>query len=396
MAAEIDIGKIREEFPHVKKWAFMNHAACSPCPRSVRKAIERHLEDWTDMSPAFWDLVPFAGEEGTKRSKEVFARFVGARTDEIALVPNTNLGLNAIVHSLKYPHGSNVVMADPRLEHPTTLIRVLKENKGVDLRYVWEDKDHRIPVDGYGKVVDDKTVFVFCGHVEYSTGVRNQLPALAEIAHKHGAYLLVDGFQAAGALEVDVKRLDVDFYSTGTYKWLMGIKGASYLYVRDDLIERLTPGLFGWAPGYRGKIDTFAKATDGQIEDWHKTASRFETGSESIIGSIANEAALNLFESVGMPNIERRIFKITDYLIEKLQEMGVRILTPLDHGWRAGIVTFVVKDPVSLHKSLLQKSIWVSANKPLNAIRVSPHFYNNKEEIDLLISELTRLSNLVR
>ena len=333
---ESELTKLRENFPIVNKIIYMNHGAISPCPKYVRDVIYKHVESWTNMDPEFMAMVPFGGEgpgQGeTSAVKEAFAKLINCKAKEVALVPNTNIGLNTIIHSLRIPKGKNVIMPDPAIEHPTYLPAILSEN-GVEMRYVQKRNGKFYPED-VEKRADNNTALIFMCHAEYSQGARNDVKAMVEIAHKHGGYLLVDAFQTVGALDVDVKELDVDFLSTGTYKWMLGIKGTGFLYIKEDLIPKLRPALFGWANG--PYYDSYTNAGQGWIKGLHASASRFETGSYSIIGFVAAKAAIDFLLGIGMDNVEKRLMTITGYLIDKLQKLGIEIHSPLEPNSRSG------------------------------------------------------------
>jgi cysteine desulfurase/selenocysteine lyase len=210
---------------------------------------------------------------------------------------------------------------------------------------------------------------------------------MAEIAHKHGGYLLVDGFQTVGALNVDVEKLDIDFMSTGTYKWMLAIKGTGFLYIKEDLIPKLRPALFGWANG--PYYDSYRKAGEGWIQGLHASASRFETGSSSIIGFVAAKAAIDFLLNIGMGNVEKRLMTITGYLIDKLQKLGIEIHSPLQPDLRSGNVTFKFRNASEVAQKIRKNGYWIAGGfHYLDGIRASPHFYNTETEVDRLIAEL--------
>ena len=389
----IDVERARRDVPLLEKRIYLNHAAISPCIRPVREAIEKHLEDWTWMNEEFMRRVPFGGEgweQGETRDvKASFAKLIGAKVEQIALTHSTFVGLSAVVNALEYPRGCNVVVMDPRLEHPSYLPNWLRE-RGIEVRYVYASENGlgKIPLSEVEKKVDDKTVFVFASYIEYPNGLRNDVKGMAEIAHDHGAKIVVDAFQAVGHIDVNVRELDVDFLATGTYKYLMGPKGTGFLYVKD--YDDLKPVLFGWAcgPWYR----EFDKAKEGYVMGLHNSAARFEVGSYSIIGFIGAKAAIDYFLKLGMKNVEERLMYLGDYLIERLQEIGLKINSPLDPECRSGSVNFRVKgDPWEVAQKLRAARLWVTGGDHYaHGIRVSPHFYNTEEDIDRFIKELKK------
>jgi selenocysteine lyase/cysteine desulfurase len=256
----------------------------------------------------------------------------------------------------------------------------------VKVHYV-KNVSGKILLDDVEKAVDDKTVAVAVSHVEYVNGFRNNLRAISEIAHKHGAYLIVDAIQSAGAIPIDVKRDDVDFLATACYKWLLSPPGAGYLYVKGELIEKFEPPFVGWASVKPEVFET--------IDFWDiwslrlsETASRFEVGSPSFISFVGAAEALKMILNFGIENIEGRILKLTDYLIARIKNLGLKLFTPEEKQYRSGIVLFKIQKPQELVAKLRQKGIVVSARA--HGIRVSPHFYNTEDEIDKLVEEIKK------
>jgi len=354
---------------------FMNHAAMSPHPKPVLEAMEKHLEEFATFGAMSDDL---------NDGKKLFARLIGADPAEIALVENTSTGLNIIASMLEYPSGSNVVTTD--LEYPSVVYPWLRKKLGVKIRYV-KNVDGKILLEDVEKAVDDKTTVLAISHVEYMNGFRNDLGSLADVAHEHGAYIVVDAIQSAGAIQTDVKRDHVDFLTAGCYKWLLGPAGAGYLYVRKELVEKFEPPMVGWA-SVKPEVFETVDFWDIWSLKLSETASRFEVGCPSFMSYAGAKAALKLLLNFGMANVEKRILSLTDHLIEAVKDRGYKLQTPEDPECRSGIVNFLVDNAEETVKKLRAKRIIVSARA--HGIRVSPHFYNTKEEIDRLVAELKK------
>ncbi len=352
----------------------MNHAAISPYPKPVLKAMRKHTEEFSKFGTLPKDIDDV---------RKLFAKLINSNPDEIALVANTSTGLNTVANMLNYPSGSNAVVAD--IEYPSVVYPWLRKKSKVEIRYV-KNVDGRILLGDVEKAVDDKTIVIAISHVEYANGFRNDLGALAKIAHEHGAFLLVDAIQSAGAMRIDVRRDDVDFLTAACYKWLLGPAGAGFLYVRRELIERFEPPFVGWA-SVKPEVFETIDLWDIWTLDLSETASRFEVGSPSIISLIGAAAAVQLLLDVGIANIERRILQLTENLLEKVEQLGFKSQTPKDQKCRAGIINFLIDKPEERVEQLLKKGIIVSARS--HGIRVSPHFYNTEEEIDRFIIELS-------
>ncbi|MEM3627419.1 MAG: aminotransferase class V-fold PLP-dependent enzyme [Candidatus Bathyarchaeia archaeon] len=366
-----NIEKIREQFPITKNRVFLNHAAQSPLPKLVADAIHKYVDETSNFGKT--------SMEWNEGGKPLFAKLIGAKNEEIALVENTSVGLNIAANVLSYPKGSKVVTTD--LEYPSVVYPWLRRGLGVDVHYV-KNVDGKILLEDVEKAVDDKTVAVAVSHVEYANGFRHDLRALSEIAHRHGAYLIVDAIQSAGAIPIDVKRDDIDFLATACYKWLLSPPGAGYLYVRGELIENLEPPFVGWA-GVKQEVFETVDFWDIWSLRLSENASRFEVGSPSVISFMGAAEALKMLLNFGIEKIEDRILKLTDYLIKAVKDLGLELQTPEERQYRSGIVNFKIEKPKETAKRLIGKGIIVSARA--NGIRVSPHFYNTEEEIDKLV-----------
>jgi cysteine desulfurase/selenocysteine lyase len=365
--------KVRKMFPIVQSKIFMNHAAMSPLPKPTIQAVQRFTKAFSETG---------AIQEDPYEPKKSFAKLVGAAKDEIAFVPNTSTGLNITAHMLEYPSGSNIVTTD--LEYPSVVYPWLGRRLGAKVRYV-KNVNGKILLDDVEKAVDDNTVALAISHVEYTNGFRHDLRSLAEIAHKHGAYFIVDAIQSAGVIPIDVKRDDVDFLTAGCYKWLLGPAGAGFLCVRRELVEKFEPPFIGWASVKPEVFET--------IDFWDiwtlklsETAARFEVGCPSIYSLIGAIASLQLLLDVGISNIEKCVLALTSRLIEAVKERRLKLQTPEEQEYRSGIVNFLIDKPKRRVKRLSRKGIIVSARA--HGIRVSPHFYNTEEEIDQLVKEL--------
>ncbi|HDI06782.1 MAG TPA: aminotransferase class V-fold PLP-dependent enzyme [Candidatus Bathyarchaeota archaeon] len=320
--------------------------------------------------------------EWNEGGKPFFAELIGASKDEISLIENTSMGLNIVANMLEYPREANIVTTD--LEYPSVTYPYLKRKWNLEVRYV-KNVDGKVLLEDVEKAVDDNTVVVAVSHVEYVNGFRNDLKALAEIAHKHGAFLVVDAIQSAGAIPIDVKRDDVDFLAAACYKWLLGPCGAGYLYVKRSLIKEFEPPLIGWASV---KPEVFETVDFWDI--WHldfpEDASKFQVGSPSFISFLGATESIKLLLEVGIDKIEKRILGLTSLLIEKAKGLGLELQTPEEREHRSGIVNFKIDRASERVEKLSEKNFVVSARS--HGIRVSPHFYNTTEEINSFIEAL--------
>ena len=372
-----NIDKIREQFPITKNKTFLNHAAQSPLPKPVADVMCKCIDELSNLGTTSMDW-----NDG---GKPYFARLIGAEPGEISFVENTSMGLNIVANMLQYPHSSKVVTTD--LEYPSAVYPWLRKRLGVRVHYV-KNVEGKVLLDDMEKAIDDKTVAVVISHVEYANGFRHNLKVLSEMAHEHGAYLVVDAIQSVGTMPVDAERDDVDFLALSCYKWLLSPPGVGYLYVKDELIDKFEPPFVGWASVNQEIFET--------VDMWDiyemplaKTASRFEVGTPSYPSLTAANVAMKMLLDFGIENVHERIIQFTDRLIENVRKLRLEVQTPEDKHHRSGIVNFKIREPEKVVEKLKEKGIIVSARA--NGIRVSPHFYNTEEEIDRLAKEIKSL-----
>lgn len=371
----MDVGKVRELFPIVKSHVYLNNASTSPCSIPVRNTMERALKQWTEEAEVYQDWM-----DELQVTKDLFAKLINAKKDELAGIPNTSTGLSHVANMLPYKKGSNVVIND--LEFPANTYPWLNlKRRGVEVRCV-KNVEGEIRLGDVEKAVGDRTVALSVSHVEFSNGFRNDLKALSEIAHRHGALLVVDVIQSAGALKIDVERMGVDFLATSFHKWLLGPEGVGFLYVKGDLIEGLVPVTTGWLA-----VED-PEAFDNMNLRFSKTAQKFETGTHNLMGFLGAKAALEIFLMFGMDEVENRVLTLSGRLIEELEKAGVEVATSKEKEHRSGIVNFKIPEVDRFIEELNKRKIVVS--KRSGGIRVSPHFYNTEDELLELVKAIKK------
>ncbi|MCW4049775.1 MAG: aminotransferase class V-fold PLP-dependent enzyme [Candidatus Bathyarchaeota archaeon] len=360
----------REPFPITDEVVYMNVANHGPPSTPVKKAIETFLEDWDRLSRH--------GDVKVKEANASFAKLINADKEEVACQPNTSRGLAPVAASLGLGKGDNVVTND--LEnwanvYPWTNLKA----KGVEVRRVY-GRDGAIQLEDIEKQVDDRTRVVSISQVQWLTGARHHLKPLADLVHDHGGYLVVDGIQAAGALKVDVKREDVDFYACGSYKWLLGPSGAGFLYARRELLDRIHPVEYGYRAIKKHSLDG---------PTLKETAEKLEFGEPSYLSFVGTKASIDLMNRLGLEEIENQILKLSQHLYDGLTELCVKLVSPEDKSLRSGVVSFTTKDTENHFKALKDEGFVISLRPA--GIRVSTGFYNTMEEVDKLLERLKTL-----
>jgi len=384
----MDIKGVRSSIPALNGRIFLNHAAVSPMPIKAAESMKNFLNDKV-RARLTYNVNLEHWMEKARDSKRFFSRLIGATEDEIALIPNTTFGLNLIAHMLPYKPGSNVVTNT--LEYTSNVIAWLKLRElGVEVRII-RDVNGRISLEGFEKNVDERTVAVAVGQVGWFNGFRHNLKAISEFAHDRGAFLVVDGIQAVGNMKIDVVRDGIDFLACGSYKWLMGPQNAGFLYIKKDLIDELNPPFLGENSIDPGMVKrSIYERFDLFDLKYSKGIGKYEVVHIDDVAYVGASESMHLILDFGIERVEERIKRIDEYLVEGLLERGLELQTPVGEGEYHAIINFKVKDADKVMEFLSRSNIVVS--KRVGGIRVSPHFYNTEEEIDIFLNILEKAS----
>lgn len=358
--------KIREEFPALKKWYYLDTAATGLIPKRVVDAINDYLEDQLlngEVSYPSW-------LREVERVRGKIARLINASSQEMAFVKNTSEGLSIVANGLNFKKEDNVILND--LEFPANIYPWINRAK---VKFV-KNKEGKILVDDIERVIDEKTRAIAISSVQFSTGFKAELEELGKLCKEKGIYFVVDGIQSIGALSLDVKKCQIDFLACGSHKWLMAPPGIGFLYVSKRVIEELKIFEVGWK-----SVKEPFNFNKCQLE-FDGTAKRFECGSLPFPLIYGLGAALDLIEEIGIYRIERKILKLTKLLIENLTNLNVKIISPLEEKYRSGIVSFEVRNKKKLFETLRKNKVILSIRR---GIRASIHLYNNESDIEVLV-----------
>jgi selenocysteine lyase/cysteine desulfurase len=373
----------RAQFPIAARRACFLSGVLSPASVNARAALERWVDLWScDPMRLYLEY-----REEWERLRVAFAAVVGAESDEVAITDNTSRGSNLIVQMIEAPPGSNVVLDDYTYQSSLYPWR-LAAKAHVEIRVV-RARDHVIDPADFVPLVDERTVALSVTHVSWQTGFRHDLAALARLAHAHGAYLIVDAAQSAGALALDARALGVDFLVCGALKWLLGLPGVGFLYARREHVERLAVAQAGYAgvdrPATFGLGDDFAFKTG---------ASRYELGLPSLPALAACREGIQLLLAVGLERVERHVLELSGYYLEGLARRGLRAYTPADPARRAGIVALPTDNGPAIAAFLRERGVDVWAHATLPILRADLHVFNNQADVDRLLDGLDAFAAL--
>lgn len=372
---------VRREFRALRDGVYLDVAARAPMADRVSDEIVRYLERCRQEGAP--------KGEWLKRVEDIrlrFGRLIGASADEVAFVKNTSDGINTIAQGLELAAGDNVVIA-PELEHGNNVYPWLHlRRRGVEVRTL------PVGVDGLDlrhveEQIDDRTRVVSVSSVSFVSGARLDLARLAKLVHaeQRDVFLLVDAAQGLGSVSMDVRSLEVDGIAAPTQKGLLGMYGSGVLYCRSTWLNRITPPFLS-----RVGVDLgIAPESElGALDEYEltPTARRFEVGNPNFAGLFALDAALSLLEEVGLDSVEHHVGRLSARLIEGLQTIGLRVVTPEDPDKRAGIVSIAHHDAELLSRRLLMEGFRISVRRGF--IRASLHVFNNERDINAFIDAL--------
>ncbi len=381
------------EFPLLDRVVHLATASAGPIPSRAIQAMTSAMIGLHSTADAETSR---KCEEAPGRCRKLGSRLLGCRKGEIALVYNTTHGVNAFASGMRWHPGDTVVVPD--IEYPANVAPWSNLRRlGVRLRIAKTARGESI-AESIAKATDGTTRVVAVSHVEFGTGIRNDVATISEIAHKNGALLFVDAAQSLGLLNIRVSKLGIDALSSCGYKWLCGPSGTGVMYVREDLVPHINPAYVGFesvSPElYRRMFDAVART------GWHSPtryplspkANRFEFGSPSEVLFLGLATSMEYLLEVGAHSIESRSRRLVERLISQLQGAGLPVLTPLERSQRAGIVTFLAGPPRrnrALAEKLVREGILVSPR--MGGLRASCHFFNRSDHIDCLLDHVTRM-----
>jgi selenocysteine lyase/cysteine desulfurase len=371
------LARFREEFPIFATARYLNTCSLGALSRRTRLAHAEYLDQWEHRGAAAWYDIWLPALE---RLRQGYARVIGAAAQDLSLHPSISSALSVVGESLDYTHRPRVVTTS--LDFPTVPYQwQAKADRGIEVVIVPSPDDTTIPLERLAGAIDDRTALVATSHVFFTSGAIQDLKALVALTRSHGALLLVDGYQAAGQLPVDVEGLGIDFYCAGGLKWLLGGSGIAFLYVRRELQGHFAPRITGWfAHATPFRFDShLVRATDGH---------RFDLGTPSVAAVYAQLAGLTYIEEIGTAALRRATAGLTEDLVEAARDRGLRPKVASRPEERSGIVMLPRLDPHADVHRLAEAGFIVDARP--GHLRVSPYFYNLPDDHRLLLEQLSR------
>ena len=381
MLTDNQVREIRSRFRIFERKIYLNSCSQGALCDAVQAGLEEYIASWHEQGSPWETWV-----EQYEAARTAFAKFINASPDEVAIATSASAGINSIASALSFRERKKVVLGE--FEFPTMgHVWLAQRARGAEVQFV-SAEGNSIPAANYEKLVDRNTAIVPVTHVCFRNGFRSPVSAVTQIAHRAGALVMLDDYQDCGTRPVDVKAMDLDFYVTGTLKYLLGPPGMAFMYVRKELVSSLEPKVTGWF----AQRNPFA--FDVQHIDLSPSARRFESGSPSVPNVYAAVPGFQLLQEIGMENVAGHIKQLTQSLLSSALELGIRTKTPADSV--GPLVVLQSKDSNVLVQKLAESGI-VASNRQ-DGLRIAFHVYNTmddvkavaevlKKNIDLLVRE---------
>ena len=369
-----DLDAVRSQIPILRTHIPMNNCSQAPQSDATRAAAEAYLTSWaTDGMD--WDT--WIAE--TEAARAEFAALVGAEADDVAVCTSVSQATASVASGLDWSGPRNRVVASGG-EFPTVgHVWLAQERFGATVDWV-PVRSGAMELADYASLIDDRTAVVSACRGYYQTGFKQDIAAIAELAHEHDALVFVDAYQTLGSEPFHAPTSGADFVASGNLKFLMGIPGIAFLWVRPGLAERLRPAITGWF----GRENPYA--FDATTLDWGAGARRLDTGTPPIMEAYVARAGMAWLRDIGLETIGAWTSELGRRCVEGAVERGLEVLGPHDPARRAPTTAIACSDSHAVEATLRAQNIIASARGP--AIRLAPHFYSTTDEVDQALDAL--------
>lgn len=401
-----DIQKIREDFPilsrkiYGKPLVYLDNGATTQKPRCVVEAI---VDEYYSVNANVHRGVHFLSQQATElheAAREKVRAFINAKsTNEIVFTRGTTESINLLATSFGEAfinEGDEIIVSE--MEHHSNIVpwQMLAERRGASIRVIPIDDKGELLLDEYEKLFTEKTRIVCVTHVSNVLGTINPVKRIVDIAHQHGVPVLVDGAQSAPHMKIDVQDIGCDFFAFSGHK-IYGPTGVGVLYGKEDLLDKLPPYQGG---GEMIQNVSFEKTTFNELPY------KFEAGTPDYVGTNSLAKALDYVSAIGMDNIFAYEHELTRYATEQLSNIeGMHIFGQSDN--KDAVISFLVRDIHHLDMGTLLDRLGIAVRtghhcaQPLmthygieGTVRASFGIYNTKEEIDVLVAGIKRVSGM--
>jgi selenocysteine lyase/cysteine desulfurase len=364
--------------------AYLNHAAIAPASEPTVHAVREALDDYARLG-----VLAFPRWEQKRQAlRAQFATLIGARAEEVALGWNTSRGVSDVALALPWKAGDRVLLFEGEFPANVTPWQRAAERFGLEVVFhPARDFEHGPGLERLEAELRRGVRLVAVSAVQFQTGLRMPLAQMAGLCHSHGAELFVDAIQACGAVPLNVAELDLDYLVTGGHKWLLGVEGGGFIYVKDQCAAKLEPLTAGWL-SHCEPVDFLFKG-GGHLRydrELRTGVDVFETGTASLLALAALGASVPLLLALGPGAIFEHVDRYLGLLETKLLERGFHSVRSADPAFRSCILSVLPPQGIGLLElshALKQRGVMVGT--PDGYLRFSPHYSNALSEVDAVV-----------
>lgn len=380
-ALDPTLARFREDYPILADTLYVNSNSMGAMPRQAEAALQQYAADWAregvEVWPHWFDVL--------RDTADSAARFLGAPAGQTILNQNVAYFQAAIAGCLDYGRGKSRVVVES-LQFPNVLyVWERHRDVGAELVLVPSDDGMTIPTERFLDAIDERTAIVPLSHGIYVSGALQDVAAITRRAHEVGALVMVDVYQTAGAVPIDVAAWDADIVVGGSHKWLCGGPGTAFMWMKPALRERLQPRMTGWL----GHADPFAfEPPPIRFAADHR---HFLGGTPSMPAYYVARAAYDNLHAVGVPAIRAHNLALCRRIIDRAQSAGLTVHSPLDDDQRTGFVAVDFPGSEAASQRLIAERVKLDW-RPNCGLRLGPHFYNTAEEIERLMDRVIALA----
>jgi kynureninase len=361
----------RDRFPILRDTTYLINHSLAAMPAAAEERLLEYARMWKtrgirSWGEGWWEMPLTVGDQ--------VGRIIGAPPGSVVMHQNVTIAEAIVLSCFRAtPERNRIVYEEANFPSVRYLYQAQPELEVVAV------EDDRAIVDA----IDERTLLVPISHVLFKTAEIQDVEPIVRRAHDVGAYVVLDAYQSAGVVPLDVIALDVDFATGGSVKWLCGGPGAGWLYVRPDLAARLAPTLVGW--------QGHARPFDFEPElEYAEGVARFLTGTPNVPALYAASAGYDVIEEVGVDRIRENSVRQTQLLIDLFDEAGFEVGSPRDPARRGGTVLVKTPEFQAVHKELGERQI-ICDFRPDAGIRLGPHFYNTDDELRYAVDQLVEI-----
>ena len=371
-AASTDLTSYRDRFPILEHTTYLINHSLGAMPAAAEERVADYARVWKERgirawAEGWWELPLTVGDQ--------IGRIIGAPPGSTVMHQNVAIAEAIVVSCFRPvdPHRNRVVYEEGNFPS----VRYLYQAQP-DLEVVVVPDDQAIV-----EAIDERTLLVPITHVLFKTAEIQDVEAIVRRAHEFGAHVVLDAYQSAGIVPLDVAALNVDFAVGGSVKWLCGGPGNGWLYVRPDLAAVLEPTFMGWQAHAR------PFGFEPELE-YAEGAARFLTGTPNVPALYAATAGYDLIEEIGVDRIRESSVRQTQLLIDLADQAGFEVGSPRDQARRGGTVTIRTPEFEAVHKELAERQILCDF-RPDAGLRLGPHYYNTDEELRFAVDQIAEI-----